>query len=118
MITKEKILDRMNAYRDRIEAVKERIKRYPEILQVGDIKYRLAYGDTFISIQEKDKLAMYISSILDEFASARVDNCESLIAFKNAIEQNEEHIKKIHNILDEYDLYKSRILAELEDFLD
>ena len=118
MITEQKIIARMDAYRSRLSALIERLKRYPEIVRVGGITYKISYGDTYVSVDENGVLFMHISSILDEFADARACDVDSLIAFKDAIEKNENSIKSIHNILDEYDIDKSRILAELDEFFD
>lgn len=118
MITKQKIIDRMNAYQDRLGALIERLKHYPESIRVGDTIYEFAYGDTYVSADENGVLWVHVSSNLEEFADARVENVESLIAFKDAIEKSEKGIKNIHNILDEYDIDKSRILAELDDFFN
>lgn len=118
MITEQKIVDRMNAYRARLSALIERLKKYPEIIRVGGNTYKFSCGDTYVLADENDALWVEVSSILDEFANARVENLESLIAFKDAIEKLEECINKVHNILDEYDIDKSRILAELDEFFD
>ena len=118
MITEQKIIARMDAYRDRLGALIERLKRYPEIIRVGGTTYKVSCGDTYVSAEENGVSCAYISSILDEFADARPDDIESLIAFKDAIEKNEKCITVVHNILDEYDLYKSRIFAELDEFFD
>ena len=118
MITEQKIIARMNAYRDRLGALIERLKRYPEIMRVDGNTYKFSYGDTYVSTDENNALWTSVSSILDEFADARPDDIESLIAFKDAIEKNEKCISKVHNILDEYDLYKARIFAELDEFFN
>ena len=118
MITEQKIVDRMDAYRDRLSALIERLKKYPEIIRVGGNTYKFSCGDTYVSVDENGILFVHISSILDEFADARACDVDSLIAFKDAIEKNEKSIKSIHNILDEYDIDKSRILAELDAFFD
>ena len=118
MITEQKIVDRMDVYRDRLSALIERLKKYPEIIRVGGNTYKFSCGDTYVSAEENGVSCAYISSILDEFANARVENLESLIAFKDAIEKLEGCINKVHNILDEYDIDKSRILAELDAFFD
>ena len=118
MITEQKIVDRMNLYRDRLGALIERLKKYPETVRVGGITYKISYGDTYVSVDENGILFVRISSILDEFADARACDVDSLIAFKDAIEKNEKSINSIHNILDEYDVEKSRILAELDEFFD
>ena len=118
MITKQKIVDRMEAYRARLGALMERVKRYPEILHVGNSQYKLSYGDTYVSVEENGISDMYVSFKLNEFADARVENVESLIAFKDAIENSERAIKNIHNMLDKYDIDKARILSELDDFFN
>lgn len=118
MITEQKIVDRMNLYRDRLGALIERLKKYPAIVQVGGTTYKFSCGDTYVSADGNGVVFAHISSILDEFADARPDDIESLIAFKDAIEKNEECISKVHNILDEYDLYKARIFAELDEFFN
>ena len=118
MITEQKIVDRMNLYRDRLVALIERLKKYPAIVQVGGTTYKFSCGDTYVSAEENGVQSAYISSILDEFANARANDVESLIAFKDAIEKNEKSIRNIHNILDEYDIDKSRILAELDEFFN
>ncbi len=118
MITEQKIVDRMDAYRARLSALIDRLRKYPEIIRVDGNTYKFSCGDTYVSAEENGILFARISAILDEFANARVENVESLIAFKDAIEENEKCISKVHNILDEYDLYKSRILAELDEFFD
>ena len=118
MITEQKIVDRMDAYRARLSALIERLKRYPEIIRVGGTTYKVSCGDTYVSADENGVVFAHVSAILDEFAEATVKNVESLIAFKNAIEKNEKYINAIHNILDEYDIDKSRILAELDEFFN
>ena len=118
MITEQKIIERMDAYRARLGALIDRMKKYPETVRVGGITYKISYGDTYVSVDENGILFVHISSILDEFANARANDVESLIAFKDAIEKNEECISKVHNILDEYDIDKSRILAELDEFFN
>lgn len=118
MVTEQKIIERMDAYRDRLSALIERLKKYLNYFKVGGEEYRFSYGDTYVSAEENGVSCAYISSILDEFAEATVKNMQSLIAFKDAIEKNEKSIKSIHNILDEYDVEKSRILAELDEFFD
>ena len=118
MITEQKIVDRMDAYRDRLSALIERLKKYPEIIRVGGNTYKFSCGDTYVLADENDALWVEVSAILDEFANARVENVESLLAFKDAIEKLEGCINKVHNVLDEYDIDKSRILAELDAFFD
>ena len=118
MVTEQKIIERMDAYRDRLSALIERLKKYPEIIRVGGNTYKFSCGDTYVSTDENNDLWTSVSSILDEFADARPDDIESLIAFKDAIEKGEKVINKVHNILDEYDLYKARILAELDEFFN
>ena len=108
----------MDAYRARLSALIERLKKYPDHFKVGEAEYKFSCGDTYVSADENGVVFAHVSAILDEFAEATVKNVESLIAFKNAIEKNEKCINAIHNILDEYDLYKSRILAELDEFFD
>ena len=118
MITEQKIIARMDAYRDRLGALIERLKRYPEIIRVDGNTYKFSCGDTYVSAEKNSILFARISAILDEFANARVENVESLIAFKDAIKKNEKCISEVHNILDEYDLYKARIFAELDEFFN
>ena len=118
MITDQKIVARMNAYRDRLRALIERLKKYPDHFKVGEAEYKFSCGDTYVLADENDALWVDIPSVLDEFANARANDVESLIAFKDAIEKLEKCINMVHNILDEYDLYKSRILAELDEFFD
>ena len=118
MITEQKIVDRMDAYRARLGALIDRLKKYPNYFKVDEEEYKFSYSDTYVSAEENGVLCAHVSAILDEFAEATVKNVQSLIAFKNVIEKNEKYINSIHNILDEYDLYKSRIFAELDEFFD